>query len=113
MSRKKPRKTSRTLVTTAPASAYYLRSIPPDLWEPVMAKAKAEGRNIRWVILHALRDWLDGLYRPAQKEVNSDERDRLGRSETMGQTLHTDSGSSARKGIVAPRSPLRGIPERT
>ncbi len=71
MSRKKPRKTSRTPVTTAPASAYYLRSIPPDLWELVMAKAKAEGRNIRWVILQALRDWLDGLYEPAQKDANS------------------------------------------
>ena len=50
-------------------SAYYLRSIPPDLWESVMAKAKAEGRNIRWVILHALRDWLDGAYEPAHKEA--------------------------------------------
>jgi hypothetical protein len=49
-------------------SAYYLRSIPPDLWESVTAKAKAEGRNIRWVILHALRDWLDGSYEPAPKE---------------------------------------------
>ena len=76
MSRKKPHKTSRTPVTTAPASAYYLRSIAPDLWEPVMAKAKAEGRNIRWVILQALRDSLEGLYRPAQKEVNSDARSR-------------------------------------
>jgi hypothetical protein len=59
-------------------SAYYLRSIPPDLWESVTAKAKSEGRNIRWVILHALRDWLDGAYEPASKEAGGD---RTGASE--------------------------------
>ena len=64
-------------------SAYYLRSIPPDLWESVTAKAKSEGRNIRWVILHALRDWLDGAYEPANKEagggrMDSTKRDGLG-----------------------------------
>ena len=64
-------------------SAYYLRSIPPDLWESVTAKAKAEGRNIRWVILHALRDWLDGAYEPAHKEagggrMDTTKRDGLG-----------------------------------
>jgi hypothetical protein len=64
-------------------SAYYLRSIPPDLWESVTAKAKAEGRNIRWVILHALRDWLDGSYEPARKEaeggrMDAPKRDGLG-----------------------------------
>jgi hypothetical protein len=69
MNRKKPRKTVRA---AAHASAYYLRSIPADLWEPVMAKAKAQGRNVRWVILQALRDWLDGLYEPAQKETGDD-----------------------------------------
>ena len=64
-------------------SAYYLRSIPPELWESVTAKAKAEGRNIRWVILHALRDWLTGAYEPANKEAGggrtgASERDGLG-----------------------------------
>lgn len=56
-------------------SAYYLRSIPPDLWESVTAKAKAEGRNIRWVILHALRDWLDGAYEPMNKEAGGSRMD--------------------------------------
>ena len=56
-------------------SAYYLRSIPPDLWESVTAKAKAEGRNIRWVILHALRDWLNGSYEPARKEAEGGRMD--------------------------------------
>jgi len=69
MSRKRNRKVH--------GSAYYLRGIPPDLWEPVMAKARAEGRNIRWVILHALRDWLDGCYEPAQKEANPNGPSRL------------------------------------
>ncbi len=64
-------KRNRKQMGSAQGSAYYLRGIPPDLWESVMAKAKAEGRNIRWVILHALRDWLDGSYEPAQKEANA------------------------------------------
>ncbi len=72
MSRKRNRKASRATLAPVPgSSAYYLRGIPPELWEPVMAKAKAEGRNIRWVILQALRDWLDGLYEPAQKDANT------------------------------------------
>lgn len=52
-------------------SAYYLRAIPRHLWEPVMAKAKAEGRSVRWVILQALQDWLDGQYEPARKETRA------------------------------------------
>lgn len=71
MNRKRNRKASRATLPPVPGSAYYLRGIPPELWEPVMAKAKAEGRNIRWVILQALRDWLDGLYEPAQKDANT------------------------------------------
>lgn len=70
MGRQRNRKTSRATLTPAATSAYYLRSIPSDLWESVTAKAKADGRNIRWVILHALRDWLDGSYEPAHKEAN-------------------------------------------
>ena len=71
MNRKRNRKAGRATLAPAPGSAYYLRGIPADLWEPVMAKAKAEGRNIRWVILQALRDWLDGQYEPAQKDANT------------------------------------------
>jgi hypothetical protein len=48
--------------------AYYLRAIPSHLWEPVLAKARAEGRSVRWVILQALRDWLDGRYEPTRRE---------------------------------------------
>lgn len=70
MARQRNRKPSRAPLTSSATSAYYLRSIPSDLWESVTAKARAEGRNIRWVILHALRDWLDGLYEPAHKETN-------------------------------------------
>ncbi len=68
MTRKRNDKTGRL---SDPGTAYYLRGIPPDLWELVMAKAKGEGRNIRWVILQALRDWLDGLYEPAQKDATT------------------------------------------
>lgn len=73
MGRQRNRKTSRGTLTPSATSAYYLRSIPPDLWESVTAKAKAEGRNIRWVILHALRDWLDGLYEPARRADGHDQ----------------------------------------
>ena len=72
MGRHRNPKTSRAARAPAPTSAYYLRSIPADLWDSVMAKAKAEGRNVRWVILQALQDWLDGLYKPDQKEANTD-----------------------------------------
>ena len=74
MSRQRNRKPSRSTLTPAGTSAYYLRSIPAELWESVTAKAKAEGRNIRWVILHALRDWLDGAYEPSHKEARLDAR---------------------------------------
>lgn len=68
MNRRANRKSSRP----KPVSAYYLRAIPRPLWEPVIAKAKAEGRSVRWVILQALRDWLDGQYEPTPKEAKAD-----------------------------------------
>ena len=68
MTRKRNGKTNRP---TDPGAAYYLRGIPPDLWALVVEKAKGEGRNIRWVILQALRDWLDGVYEPAHKETHA------------------------------------------
>mgnify|MGYP001615764208 CR=1 FL=1 len=106
MSRKKNRKGTRTTPGSAQASAYYLRGIPPDLWELVMAKARTEGRNIRWVILHALRDWLDGLYEPAQKEANPD-APRAG----AGPALTRPSGE--RVATFNPRAPVPGTFERT
>ena len=86
MSRKRNPKPSRATLAQVPGSAYYLRGIPPELWEPVMAKAKAEGRNIRWVILQALRDWLDGLYAPAQKDANTMHRAPDSNSRTLERT---------------------------
>jgi len=37
---------------------YILRAIPWDLWKQVKAKARAEGRTIRWVILRLLAVWV-------------------------------------------------------
>lgn len=42
---------------------YTLRSIPPDLWRDVKARAAREGRTIRFVILALLRVYAQHGYR--------------------------------------------------
>jgi len=39
--------------------SYILRNIPRDHWEKAKAKARSEGRTIRWVIIKLVRMWVE------------------------------------------------------
>ena len=40
-------------------SSYILRNIPRHDWEKAKAKARSEGRTIRWVIIKLVRMWVE------------------------------------------------------
>lgn len=40
-------------------SSYILRNIPRHHWEEAKAKAQAEGRAMRWVIIKLVRMWVE------------------------------------------------------
>jgi hypothetical protein len=44
---------------TQTKASYLLRDIDRDLWKRIRAKAKADGLNMRWVILRLLESYLD------------------------------------------------------
>ncbi len=40
-------------------SSYILRNIPRHDWEKAKAKARSEGRTVRWVIIQLVRMWVE------------------------------------------------------
>jgi hypothetical protein len=47
---------------------YLLSGIPPTLWERARAKARAEGRAMRQVILQLVEQWVDAKEPPTLDE---------------------------------------------
>jgi hypothetical protein len=40
-------------------TTYLLRDIDPGIWQRVKARAKADGHNLRWVLLRLLESYVE------------------------------------------------------
>lgn len=43
---------------------YYLRAVPTEVLSRARARAAAEGRTLKWVLVHALRAYGEGEWSP-------------------------------------------------
>jgi hypothetical protein len=52
--------------------SYILRTIDPELWKRVKARAERDGHALRWIILRLLEDYADhGLVNTPEAKANA------------------------------------------